>query len=196
MLRHDTTVRLKILIRLKLRPDTKLYNNGVGSFPLGSGAMYPPKITDEKIRSVIRELTAAGKPPSGAGLRRELTKRYGSRGGVARIYQLLSAETQGVVRAAPGPIESRRLEQEVANLRELLKQVREREDAQQVYWSRQVGRLTEQIEALEPLVQDAAANGQVPVGLRQDVQKAEVGAGQLAVLLRAFGPSSGRGESS
>jgi hypothetical protein len=158
--------------------------------------MYPPKITDERIRSVIRELAATGKLPSGAALRTELATRYGSRGGVSRIYRLLAAETQGTLKPAPGQIASRLLEQEVRNLRESLNQARQREDAQQVYWRREIGQLRDRVQALEPLLRQAAAVGEVTDPLRREAQATEVRAGQLDVLLRAFGPATGGSDKS
>jgi hypothetical protein len=155
--------------------------------------MYPPKIDDDKIRSMIRDLSRAGKPPSGAALRDELEARYGSRGGVSRIYRLLATETRGSASQAPGPIATRLLEQEVRNLRELLDQVRQREDAHQAYWNREVGRLRERVSALEPLVQEAAARGEVTESLKREVQGADTRGGQLEVQLRAFGPAEKRG---
>jgi hypothetical protein len=157
--------------------------------------MYPPKIDDDKIRSVIRELSRSGKAPSGAALRSELATRYGSRGGVSRIYRLLAAATPGPAQQAPGPIASRLLEQEVRNLRELLDQVRQREDAHQAYWNREIGKLRERVSALEPLVQDAAARGEVTETLKREVQGADTRGGQLEVQLRAFGPAANRGNS-
>jgi Plasmid replication region DNA-binding N-term len=162
--------------------------------------MYPPKVADQEIRSVIRALTHAGKLPSGVAVRDALASRYGSPGGVARIYRLLDAET-ALLRGTPGtavPMSGPMaavgiglLEQEIRNLREQLRHVREREDAHQAHWSREVNQLRQRVQALEPLVKNATA-GPAGDALRREVEAAEVRAGQLDVQLRVFGPAAGR----
>ena len=163
--------------------------------------MYPPKVADQDIRSVIRALTRAGTLPSGAAVRDALESRYGSRGGVARIYRLLAAETallHGAAHSAvpvSGPMAAvgiGLLEQEIHNLREQLRHVREREDAHQAHWSREVGQLRQRVQALEPLVKQSVAAGQAGDTLRREVEAAEVRAGQLEVQIRVFGPAAGR----
>jgi hypothetical protein len=160
--------------------------------------MYPPKVEDEQIRALIHELSVGGKLPSGAALRAALAQRYRSRGGVSRIYWLLGEERKasGSVVSSATDVTQRLLEQENRNLREQLMQLRQREDAHQVYWNREVAQLRERVQALATLLQQAVAAGEVPDALRQEVHGADVRAGQLDVVLRAFGPATGRTQSS
>ena len=158
-------------------------------------AVYPPKVTDDAVLSLIRDLGGQGAFPSGARVRLALAQRYRSRGGVKRIYRLLAAEQARVGTTALSPIGIGLLEQENRNLREQLRATRQREDAQQAHWNWEVGRLRTRIEALEPLVQQAAASGAVDASLRRQVQEAEIRAGQLEVGLRIFGPAANRDRS-
>jgi hypothetical protein len=157
--------------------------------------MYPPKVEDKEVLTVIRDLSVGGALPSGAAVRAALARRYGSRGGVTRIYRLLADERTRRGTTALSSVGAALLEQENRNLRELLQHQRQREDAHQAYWNREVGRLRERVSALEPVVQQAAARGDVTEALKQDVQGAETRAGQLEVQLRAFGPAANRGNS-
>jgi len=124
--------------------------------------MHPPKVEDPEVQALIRELTVGGALPSGAAVRAELARRYGSRGGVTRMYRLLAAERAQHGSSALSSIGVRLLEQENRNLRELLRQQRQREDAHQAHWNRQVGELRERVRALEALVQQAVFSGDVP----------------------------------
>lgn len=153
--------------------------------------MYPPIITDEAIRTVIRELCAAGSFPSGAQVRRTLMQRFGSPAGVARLYRLLAAERARVTPPSVSVIEGQLLAQDSLNLREQLSRLREREEAHQVYWTRELGQLRQQVQGLEELIRGAASSS-IPERLRAQVQAAEVRAGQLEVALRVFGPATGR----
>jgi hypothetical protein len=152
--------------------------------------MNPAKVGDGTIRQLIRELSANGRPPSGVVVRRALQDRYGSRGGVRRIYRLLSAEVAVIQGAPTSSVNARLLEQEVRNLREQLKQLRQREDAQQVYWTREVGQLRQQVQALESAPGRSADGADLSAPVRQ----AEIRAGQLEVMVRTFGPAAGRGQ--
>jgi hypothetical protein len=156
--------------------------------------MHPPKVEDRQVEALIRELTVAGALPSGAAVRAELARRYGSRGGVTRIYRLLAAERTQRGTTALSSISVRLLEQENRNLRELLQHQRQREDAHQAHWNRQVGELRERVRALEPLLQQAALSGTVTDALKKEVQGADIRAGQLEVQIRTFGPATNRGE--
>jgi hypothetical protein len=157
--------------------------------------MYPPKVEDTRVQVLIRELTADGILPSGAAVRAALARRHGSRGGVARIYRLLASERARIGGTQLSPVGAALLEQENRNLRELLQQQRQREDAHQVHWDRQVGQLRERVRALELLVQQAAASGVATDELKRNVQAAETRTGQLEVQLRVFGPAATRGNS-
>jgi hypothetical protein len=154
--------------------------------------MHPPKVEDPEVQALIRELTVGGALPSGAAVRAELARRYGSRGGVTRMYRLLAAERAQHGSSALSSIGVRLLEQENRNLRELLRQQRQREDAHQAHWNRQVGELRERVRALEALVQQAVFSGDVPEALRKEVQATEIRGGQLEVQIRTFGPATNR----
>jgi hypothetical protein len=157
--------------------------------------MYPPKVSDEAVLTVIHELAGVGPLPSGAAVRIALAQRYQSRGGVARIYRLLAGEKSRLGSTTVSPIAARLLEQENLNLREQLKAARQREDAHQTHWNREVGRLRERVEALEPLVRRATATGEVSDELGKQVEQAQTRAGQLQVQIRTFGPAAYRGQS-
>ena len=154
--------------------------------------MYPPKVQDEDVRHVIRDLMIDGRLPSGAAVRAEIGKRFKSRGGVARIYRLLAAQRppQVLDHSTLSPAGVRLLQLENQNLREQLQQAGERERAHQAYWTREVRQLWEHVGALEALVTQAANSGEISAALTQRVQAAELRAGRLDVLIRAFGPAA------
>jgi hypothetical protein len=154
--------------------------------------MYPPKVEDRAVQAVIRDLSQAGQLPTGAAVRTALAERYGSRGGVARIYRLLAQERMRVGGTTLSPIGIGLVEQENRNLRELLKHQRHREDAHQAHWDREVGQLRDRVGALEALVQQTAANGGLTESVKREVEGAGTRAEQLDVQLRAFGPATGR----
>jgi hypothetical protein len=156
--------------------------------------MHPPKVEDQEVQALVRELSVGGVLPSGAAVRVELARRYGSRGGVTRIYRLLAAERVHHGSTALSSIGVRLLEQENRNLRELLQQQRQREDAHQAHWNRQVAELRERVRALEHLVQQAALSGAVTEALKKELQAAEIRGGQLEVQIRTFGPATNRGK--
>jgi hypothetical protein len=115
--------------------------------------MYPPHVADEEIKHLIRELSKGDRLPSGAKLRTVLQERFGSRGGVSRVYRLLSA-----ARAAPPTTHSRstaspvgKVEHEIRSLQEALSLADHREQAHQSRWAMEVDRLRQQVAALEPL---------------------------------------------
>jgi hypothetical protein len=157
--------------------------------------MYPPKVEDKEVVAVIRDLCVNGALPSGAAVRAALAHRYGSRGGVTRIYRLLASERARRGASALSSVGAGLLEQENRNLRELLQHQRQREDAHQAHWNREVGRLRERVSALEPLVRQAATGRALTEALKQEVQGADTRAGQLEVQLRVFGPAANRGNS-
>jgi hypothetical protein len=152
--------------------------------------MYPPKVTDEQVQGLIRELAAPGDFPSGAAVRKALEQRYGSRGGVSRIYRVLAGERARIGSTPRSPTGIGLLELENRNLREQLKHARQREDAHQVYWDREVGQLRARVRTLELQVREAVVSGEVSEVLRKEVQGADTRAGQLEVQVRVFGPAS------
>src|SRR5580658_8617435 len=157
--------------------------------------MYPPKVEDQDVQAVIRDLAVNGQLPSRAAVRAVLAERYGSRGGVTRIYRLLASERARIGGKALSSIGLGLVEQENRNLRELLKHQRQREDAHQAHWEREVGQLRERVRGLEQLVHQAVASAGVTDSVKREVEGAEIRAGQLEVQLRAFGPAAGRGKS-
>jgi hypothetical protein len=157
--------------------------------------MYPPKVQDQDVLAVIRDLSANAQLPSGAAVRTVLAQRYGSRGGVTRIYRLLANERARQGATLRSPVGLGLLEQENRNLREMLQHQRQREGAHQAYWSRAVDQLRERVVALEAQVHQALTADAVTETLKREVAAAETRAGQLEVQLRAFGPAPNRGES-
>jgi hypothetical protein len=116
--------------------------------------MHPPHVSDHAIKHLIRELMVGNQLPSGARLRSALKARFGSPGGVARIYRLLAN-----ARAATSPDASRNaaaaLEREVVSLRKALKLADHREQAHQSRWASEVDQLRQQVATLEPLALQA-----------------------------------------
>jgi polyhydroxyalkanoate synthesis regulator phasin len=114
--------------------------------------MYPPHVNDQDIKLLIRELTIDERLPSGAKLRAVLHARFGCRGGVSRVYRLLSAAR--TVRPAPPTSSTRdvgKLDSEVQKLKEALALAEYREQTHQTRWAMEVDRLRQQVAALEPL---------------------------------------------
>lgn len=134
--------------------------------------MYPPRVSTRDVQSVIRELTHEGQLPAGAAVRRVLEARFGSRGGVARIYRLLAEEARRFTPVAPpGSLEA--LQHEVQSLRAQLARTQEYEDAQQSHWAMEVDRLRMQVKALEPLANLGRKIGEGHELLRYRLQAAE-----------------------
>jgi hypothetical protein len=114
--------------------------------------MYPPHVTDHDIKLLIREMTAGDRLPSGASLRAALHDRFGSRGGVSRIYRLLSAARgKSSARQTISAGEVGRLQHELESLRESLRLADYREQTHQSRWAMEVDRLRQQVAAMEPL---------------------------------------------
>lgn len=118
-------------------------------------------VGDEQVRAVIGELRAAGARVSGARVRRELARRYGSRGGVERIYRLLR-ESAAATPAVPADLAARlaTVEAELTALRaerdaalERAALAEHREDAHQLKWAQEIDRLRREL---------AAARGEPP----------------------------------
>lgn len=153
--------------------------------------MFPPKVSDQQIRSLIAELSRGGRPPSGVVLRRALAERYGSRGGVSRIYTLLSAERRPPAiplraQAAP-PEDAASMQVELHSLREQLQLARERGEADQSRWAHEIDRLRLKVAQLEPLAQQSQMLRETADLLRHRLQAADVKLGHMeAELLRAM----------
>jgi hypothetical protein len=116
--------------------------------------MHRARVGDHDIQLLIRELTQGNRLPSGERLRSALKERFGSRGGVARIYRLLS---NARVTTTPPPTNRPDdvLQREVESLREALQLADHREQAHQSRWAAEVDRLRQQVAALEPLALQA-----------------------------------------
>lgn len=153
--------------------------------------MYPPKVSDVQILALIGELSRAGRPPSGASLRQALAMRYGSRGGVARIYALLARSlpmppAQRTPPAALPPGSAEAMSLEVQSLRDQLQLAREREEADQSRWAQEIDRLRLKLAQLEPLALQAQTLRETADLLRHRLQAADIRLGRMeSELLRA-----------
>ena len=152
-----------------------------------TGTMYPPKVSDAEVRVVIRELMVGRTLPSGAAVRAALAVRFGSRGGVARMYRLLAEERQRLT-PVPEPDSVEALQREVQALRERAERAEHREEAHQSHWAEEVDRLRMQV--LGPLPQQGRMAGEGSDLLRHQLQAAEQRAARLEVqLMAALAPS-------
>ena len=140
--------------------------------------MYPPHVTDDDIRTLISELAVGERLPSGALLRAVLKQRFGSPGGVTRIYRLLSnaRSKNSVVRKVEA---ADVLERELQGMRERAERAEQREVAHQSRWAAEVDQLRLQVEAFKPLAQQARQALETVGLLRRQLQAAEVRIGML-----------------
>lgn len=111
--------------------------------------MYPPHASDLAIKALIQELSQGEHLPSGATLRTAMKERFGTRGGVARVYRLLSEARPK--REPPAVAELNRLERELRAAREVARLAEHREEAHQTRWAMEVDQLRQRVAALEPL---------------------------------------------
>lgn len=159
------------------------------SFPFVgyTGTVYPPKVSSAEVRVVIRELMVGKTLPSGAALRAALAARFGSRGGVARIYRLLAEERQRLMPIPePGSVEA--LQREVQALRERAERAEHREEAHQSHWAEEVDRLRMQV--LGPLALQGRMASAGSDLLRHQLHAAEQRAARLEEqLMAALAPS-------
>ena len=137
-----------------------------------TGPMYPPRVSDAEVQAVIRELMTGQVLPSGAAVRATLEARFGSRGGVARIYRLLADERlRRTLPPEPGTVDA--LQIEVRTLREKLARAEAREEAHQSRWAAEVDQLRLKVAELETLAHQArGARGEVEL-LRHQLQVAQ-----------------------
>ena len=117
--------------------------------------MRPPLVTEESIRAAIRELAARGERVTGVAVRSLLAARYGSRGGVARIYRLLH-EAERAPRAVAAPrLGSRVLSDELrADAIARADLAEERERVHQQRWARETDALRTRLAAAEQGARD------------------------------------------
>jgi hypothetical protein len=150
--------------------------------------MYPPHVTDETIQKVISELAVGERLPSGALLRAVLKQRFGSPGGVARIYGLLSKARakKSVVRNVDA---AEVLERELKVTRERAERAEQREAAHQSRWAVEVDQLRLKVRASEHLVQQAGQALESVGLLRRQLQAAEA---RIAMLEQQLAEENGR----
>jgi hypothetical protein len=155
--------------------------------------MYPPRVSDAEVLALIRKLTVARALPSGAATRTALDERFGSRGGVARIYRLLAEERVRLVPAAvPGSVDALQCEIEV--LRGKLARAEEREYAHQSLWAEEVDQLRLKLANLEPLLaKEARISRSSDELLRHRLQAAERRAAALEQQLYELTRREGQG---
>ena len=150
--------------------------------------MYPPHVTDDDVRTLISELAVGERLPSGALLRAVLKQRFGSPGGVTRIYRLLShaRSRNSVVRKIEAP---EVLERELQKMRERAERAEQREEAHQTRWAVEVDQLRLQVEAFKPLAQQARQALDSVGLLRRQLQAAEA---RVAMLEQQLIEANGR----
>lgn len=139
--------------------------------------MYPPRVTDQDIQHLIRELTAGNQLPSGAQLRAAMHKRFGSRGGVTRIYRLLSAArpNPSIQSSTSGSTEDvGKLQREIQKLRQALELADHRERVHQSRWALEVDRLRQQLTSLESLALQAKTAQETAESLRRQLHAAHL----------------------
>jgi hypothetical protein len=150
--------------------------------------MYPPKVQNAEVRALIRALAVGSHLPSGATVRAALADRYGSRGGVARIYRLLSEERHRCTPAKPLPPDGslEALQAEVVELRGKLGRSELREEAHQDRWAAEVDGLRLKVAALEPLAHQGRILTETYVLLRHQLQATELRASRYEEELAAL----------
>jgi hypothetical protein len=116
--------------------------------------MRPPLVSDELIRSAIREVGASGGRLTGVAVRDLLARRHGVRGGVSRIYRLLhTAQRPPPPRPTPVPAptgETLEAAVERANLAE------HREQTHQARWARETDALRARVVESERAARELA----------------------------------------
>jgi hypothetical protein len=127
---------------------------------------------------VIDELSLEECLPSGALLRAVLKERFGSPGGVSRIYRLLSEARRK--QTPPRALEAAEvLERDLKVMRERAERSERREEAHQARWAVEVDQLRQKVGTYEPLVLQARAALESVGLMRRQLQAAEV---RIAVL--------------
>ena len=115
------------------------------------------RVTDAQIQAVIDELRQQTGGATGSGVRAELARRHGARGGVARIYRLLG-QAQGRSEAGESAVLAAKVEQLQAELAAMTKRAElaeHREVAHQDWAANQIYTLREKLREheLAPRVQ-------------------------------------------
>ena len=152
--------------------------------------MYPAHVSDLTVRSLIKELTQGECLPSGAALRAALRQRYGSSGGVTRIYRLLAQARPKPV--SPAAVDRAKLESELRSLRHSAQLAEHREQVHQTRWAQEVDQLRQRVTVLEPLAVQATRALENAELLRRQLYAAHV---RIAALEQELlDKESGRGE--
>ncbi len=127
--------------------------------------------------------------PSGAAVRATLDARFGSRGGVARIYRLLADERARLTPPPePGSVEA--LQRELQALRERAERAEAREEAHQTHWAGEVDQLRMKLLGLEPQTIQGQRDREGTELLRHQLHAAEQRAARLEEqLIAALAPS-------
>jgi DNA repair exonuclease SbcCD ATPase subunit len=111
----------------------------------------PPRLPDAAILKLLQELRSQHAVVTGTLLRAELERRFGTRGGVSRIYRLLDQAT--APRAAPAPSSpappaAPDPQSELAAALERARLAEHREEAHQARWAGEIHQLRERVRAL------------------------------------------------
>jgi hypothetical protein len=134
--------------------------------------MHPPRVSNAEVKAVIHTLATTDALPSGAAVRRALETRYGSRGGVARIYRLLAEEHRRLTPPVePGSSES--LRHELQAMQGRAERAEERESSHQNRWAAEIDQLRQKVAVIEPLANQARIDREVNERLRQQLRAAE-----------------------
>ena len=165
------------------------------TFPLPAytaDLMYPPHVSDLQIKHLISELTVGNRLPSGASLRTALKKRFGSRGGVTRVYRLLAQTRAATQPSLRPPADATKVEHELTALREAATLSQHREEAHQARWALEVDRLRQRLLELEPLALHAKAAIENAELLRRQLHAAHMRISVLEQQLLESSPNSSR----
>ena len=134
--------------------------------------MYPPKVSNAEVRAVIRNMSTGAALPSGAAVREALRARYGSRGGVSRIYRLLADERRTLAPpAVQGDVES--LREQLQAMQGRAERAEERELAHQTRWALEIDQLRQKLLSLESVLHQARLDRENSERLRQRLQASE-----------------------
>jgi hypothetical protein len=116
----------------------------------------PPRLPDSAILTLIAELRSRHALLTGTRLREELKQRFGTPGGVARIYRLMHqaaapVENPSSPTVAPNdglPTEVIQLQEELRIARERAALAEHREEHHQARWAGEIHQLREQVHTL------------------------------------------------
>ena len=156
--------------------------------------MHPPRVSNAEVRAVIQELMVGKSLPSGASVRAALNARFGSRGGVERIYRLLADERQRLTpMPEPGSVEA--LQRELQAMRERAERAEHREQVHQTHWAEEVDRLRMKTQGLGALGHPGRMAGEGSDLLRHQLHAAEQRSAVLEEQLIQLMHETGRGSS-